>query len=137
VNFFKRKRTNFYNLLYRQAQKVEEGMRELVTYLKDPNPLRGQTVLHLEEEADDVRREVVEALNEAFVTPIDREDIYALSRSVDDILDYGKSTVEEMMAFKVEPNKHILLMSEGLRGVCQETGKLCGALLPRGVGGFV
>jgi uncharacterized protein len=114
MNLFRRHRANFYKLLLDQAEKVEEGMRALGTYMKEPNPLFGANVLKLEEEADDLRRTLVEELNRAFVTPIDREDIYELSRSVDDILDYGKSTVEEMMAFKVEPNKHMVLMTEGL-----------------------
>ncbi len=128
MNFFRRKRANFYNLLLDQAQKVQEGMEALVKYLKDPNPLHGTTVLTLEEEADELRRILVEELNRAFVTPIDREDIYALSRSVDDILDYAKSTVEEMMAFKVEPNKHMVLMSEGLCEAASAIAAAIGAL---------
>lgn len=114
MSFFQRKRPDFYKLLAAQARKVEEGMQALVAYMKDPHPLHGSTVLRLEEEADNFRRTVIEELNEAFVTPIDREDINALSRSVDDIIDYGKSTVEEMMAFEVPPNTHMVLMSEGL-----------------------
>jgi uncharacterized protein Yka (UPF0111/DUF47 family) len=112
--FFRQKRTNFYKLLVDQARKVQEGMEALVHYMKDPHALRGATVLRLEEEADVLRRTLIEELNQAFVTPIDREDIFALSRSVDDIIDYGKSTVEELMAFEMPPNKHMILMSEGL-----------------------
>lgn len=101
-------------MLTDQAKKVEEGMQALVIYMKDPHPLHGEAVLRIEEEADDVRKNLVDELNQAFVTPIDREDIYDLSRLVDDIVDYAKSTVEEMMAFKVKPNKHMLLMAQGL-----------------------
>jgi uncharacterized protein Yka (UPF0111/DUF47 family) len=114
VNFFRRKRVNFFTLLLNQAQKVEEGMNALIVYMSDPNPLHGQTVLRLEVEADELRRRVIEELNQAFVTPIDREDINALSRAVDDIIDYGKSTVEEMMAFQLTPNRHMALMARGL-----------------------
>lgn len=112
--FFKKKRTDFYKLLFQQSKKVEEGMNALVTYMKEPHPLNGEAVLRLEEEADDIRKTVVEELNKTFVTPIDREDIFALSRAVDDIVDYGKSTVEEMMAFQVKPNKHTAFMAAGL-----------------------
>ena len=112
--FFRRKKTDFYALLSEQARKVEQGMRELVNYMKEPQLAHGHAVLRLEEEADDIRAKVVEELNQTFVTPIDREDIYALSRSVDDIIDYAKSTVEEMMAFQVLPNEHLKLMAEGL-----------------------
>ena len=114
MKFFKRKKTNFYDLLNQQARKVEEGMKGFVVYMKDPHPLNGATVLRIEEEADDNRKNLVDELNRSFITPIDREDIFALSRSVDDIIDYAKSTVEEMMAFEVKPNRHLLLMAQGL-----------------------
>lgn len=114
MNFFRRKRPNFFKLLLEQAQKVEEGMNALIVYMTDPHPLHGETVLRLEEAADELRRRVIDELNEAFVTPIDREDINALSRAVDDVIDYAKSTVEEMMAFQVRPNQHMLLMARGL-----------------------
>ena len=113
MNIFQRK-INFYKLLSEQSHKVEEGMVALVHYMRNPSLLTGQAVLRLEEEADDLRANVARALNGAFVTPMDREDIHALSRSVDDIIDYAKSTVEEMMAFEVHPNDHMLLMAEGL-----------------------
>jgi len=111
---FFRKNPNFYKLLFDQAQKVEEGMDALVVYMREPSLINGRAVLRLEEEADDLRANVAKELNNAFVTPIDREDIHELSRSVDDIIDYGKTTVEEMMAFKVKPDDHLLLMAEGL-----------------------
>ncbi len=114
MSFFRRNKINFYDLLLEQAKKVEEGMKAFVTYMKEPRLLNGRAVLTLEEDADDIRAKVVEELNKTFVTPIDREDIYALSRVVDDIIDYGKSTVEEMMAFQVKPNEHLLLMAQGL-----------------------
>lgn len=112
--FFRRNRINFYELLLDQARKVNEGMKALVIYMKDPTVPHADLVCQMEVEADDLRRHLIEELNKAFVTPIDREDIYALSRLVDDIIDYAKTTVEEMRAFKVKPNKHLVLMSEGL-----------------------
>ncbi|MCG3205234.1 MAG: hypothetical protein KCHDKBKB_01953 [Elusimicrobia bacterium] len=113
VSFFRRQ-VNFYKLLSEQSHKVEEGMKALVHYIREPNNLNGQVVLRLEEEADDLRAHVALSLNDALVTPMDREDIHALSRSIDDIIDYAKTTVEEMMAFEVQPNGHMLLMAEGL-----------------------
>jgi uncharacterized protein len=114
MGLFRRKKIDFYVLLLDQAKKVEEGMKAFVTYMKDPRLLNGRDVLRLEEEADEMRASVAKELNQAFVTPIDREDINALSRSVDDIIDYAKSTVEEMMAFQVKPNQHMQLMAQGL-----------------------
>jgi predicted phosphate transport protein (TIGR00153 family) len=113
MRFFRR-RTDFHTLLTEQAGKVEEGLAALVLYMKDPQYVHGQRVSHLEEDADDLRERIVMELNQAFVTPIDREDINELSRSVDDIIDYAKTTVEEMMAFEVSPNADMQKMAQGL-----------------------
>lgn len=125
--FFRRK-PDFYKLLSDQALKVEEGMIALVNYMRDPNLLNGQRIVRLEEEADDLRAHVAIELNKAFVTPMDREDIHALSRSVDDIIDYAKSTVEEMMAFQVKPNDHLILMAEGLCEAAQAIARAIGCM---------
>jgi uncharacterized protein Yka (UPF0111/DUF47 family) len=44
------------------------------------------------------------------VTPIDREDIFALSRAIDDVLDYTHTTVDEMEILNVEPNDYMRRM---------------------------
>jgi len=126
--FFRKKRADFFRMLTDQAGKVEEGINALVVFMKDPHPLHGETVLRLEEEADVLRKNLVDELNQTFVTPMDREDIYALSRVVDDIVDYAKSTVEEMMAFQVSPNKHMILMAEGLLEGAGAIAEAIGAL---------
>jgi len=54
---------------------------------------------------------LIDELNRTFVTPIDREDIHALSRSIDDILDYAYTTIGEMEILKVEPNDYLRRMT--------------------------
>ncbi len=103
-------------------------MNALLIFMREPTILNGRTVQRLEEEADEIRANIAEELNNAFVTPIDREDIHALSRSVDDIIDYGKTTVEEMMAFGVKPNGHLLLMAEALCEAASAITKAIGCL---------
>jgi predicted phosphate transport protein (TIGR00153 family) len=126
--WFRRKSVDFYDLLFSQAKTAEAGMQALVEYMKAPTAVKAREVQRMEEEADDVREQVVKELNQAFVTPIDREDIYALSRAVDDIIDYGKSTVEEMMAFSVQPTEHLLLMAKGLEEAALAITEAIGAL---------
>jgi len=126
-SFWKRK-VNFYDLLHGQAKKVEEGLKEFVEFMKEPHPLKGEAVQRIEEEADDIRKNLVDQINQTFVTPIDREDIFALSRSVDDIIDYAKTTVDEMMAFEVHPTKHMLLMAQGLCEAASAIAESIGAM---------
>jgi uncharacterized protein Yka (UPF0111/DUF47 family) len=54
-----------------------------------------------------VRRILIDELNQTFVTPFDREDIFALSLTIDDILDYAEETIDRMVTLKVEPNQYI------------------------------
>lgn len=101
-------------MLSDQAQKVEEGMEALYEFANEPTEEKGKRVYQIEEEADELRRILIDELNRSFVTPIDREDIYALSRLIDDMCDYAKSTVEEMLLFQVGTNDHIKKMAEAL-----------------------
>ncbi|MGC8779338.1 MAG: DUF47 domain-containing protein [Anaerolineae bacterium] len=66
-----------------------------------------EAVQRCEEEADEVRRILISELNRTFVTPMDREDIFALSRAIDDILDYAWSTVQEMELLHVTPTPYV------------------------------
>jgi predicted phosphate transport protein (TIGR00153 family) len=117
--FFPPKR-DFVGMLKEQAEKTAEGMQALQEYVSDPTHERNKNVVRLEEEADEMRRILIEELNLSFVTPFDREDIYALSRAIDDMIDYAKSTVEEMNLFEVKSNEHLKHMAEGLCEMAQE-----------------
>jgi len=101
---------DFFKMLLDQMSKVEEGMEALVNFMENPTKENGDRVDALESEADELRRILVDELNRSFITPIDREDIFALSRSTDDIMDYAKSTVEEMLLFGVVPDEYMKKM---------------------------
>jgi len=74
----------------------------------------------LEREEDELRRILIDDLNRTFVTPIDREDIYALSRAVDDMIDYAYTTIDEMQLLHVEPNEYIARLAAILREAAEE-----------------
>lgn len=126
--FFPPKR-DFVKMLREQAEKTMEGMKALYDYVQDPTPEKGERVMRLEEEADEMRRILVEELNRSFVTPFDREDIYALSRTVDDMVDYAKSTVEEMTLFGVKSNEHLKRMAEGLYNAAKDIAASVGCIM--------
>src|SRR5262245_50368618 len=109
-----RKRFDFYQMLLNQARKTEEGMQLLCEFMKAPSKEGGKRVEVAENEADEMRRILIDALNRTFVTPFDREDIFTLSRTIDDVVDYAKSTVEEMMLFEATTNDHLKKMADAL-----------------------
>ena len=118
--FWLRKRFNFFKMLQAQAEKMEETLSVLEEFVKSPSPASGLRVENLEKEADDLRRMLIDALNQTFITPIDREDIFNLSRAIDDVVDYAKSTVEEMMLFQVQTNEHLQKMAQALADAGKE-----------------
>jgi predicted phosphate transport protein (TIGR00153 family) len=108
MSIFSRKKTNrFIELLIKQCEYAEEGMRALLQFVKGPDETLAQRVSDLEGQADEVRRILIDELNRTFVTPIDREDIMALSLTVDDILDYAYTTTLEMVELHIAPNPYI------------------------------
>jgi predicted phosphate transport protein (TIGR00153 family) len=102
--FFKPRQDKFLESLIHQAEKTLEGMEGLEAYMKKRSDKQAAAVAQAEKEADEIRRILIDDLNRTFVTPMDREDIFALSRAIDDVMDYAYSTVEEMRIFEVEPN---------------------------------
>ena len=111
---------NFYAMLSDQASKTLEGIEALVRFVETPNPENAKGVKDIEREADELRRVLIEDLDTSFVTPLDREDIFALSRVVDDIVDYANTTVDEMEIYEVGPDKHLREMVDILRKGARE-----------------
>jgi len=121
MSILSRKKSNrFLKLLVKQAEHTVEGMQTLLEYVKEPSEEVAQRVTQIEKEADEVRRILIDELNRTFVTPIDREDIFALSLTIDDVLDYAESTVEEMYLLNVKPNVYIERMVSLLTDAARE-----------------
>ncbi len=119
-NFFKPRQDNFVRLLIEQSEWTVQGLEALLTYMRDADETSANTVRKCEKEADEVRRILVDELNRTFVTPMDREDIFALSRAIDDILDYAYSTLDEMTVLHVTPNIYLQRMVSLLRDAANE-----------------
>jgi uncharacterized protein len=108
--FGKTREVDFYDLLLAQAEKTLSGCRALVAFLEDQGD--PEDIVRLEQEADDIRRILIDELNQTFLTPMDREDIFALSRAVDDVIDHAHNTVKEMDVFEIKSNEFLCQMSE-------------------------
>ncbi len=89
-------------------------------FFKSMDRAQARRVEQIEKEADELRRILIDDLNRAFVTPIDREDLFALSRTIDDVLDYGYTTVDEVVMFGLEPTELMCKMVSILREAAEE-----------------
>ena len=112
---FKRKESlNFYGLLIQQAQVIRDAVEALCVFCETPTQENGDFVKVKEKEADTVRRELVDDINRTFITPIDRDDLYRLSSSIDDLADYAWTTVKEIRIYDIQPDAHLLEMARTL-----------------------
>ena len=66
-----------------------------------------------EHSADKNKHEMNRALAKAFITPIDREDLFRLSSDIDDVIDAAWATVMEMKLYKIAPDETMLKMGRG------------------------
>ncbi|OGP92940.1 MAG: hypothetical protein A2156_10325 [Deltaproteobacteria bacterium RBG_16_48_10] len=110
----------FFNLLTRQSAKTVEGLEALWTFAENGTRENANAVRNVEREADELRRILIEELDKTFVTPIDREDLFALSRAIDDVVDYANTTVDEMEIYEVKGEEHIKEMVNILRKAARE-----------------
>jgi len=118
--FFKPRQDKFLQSLIAQAEITLEGMAALESYTKKGSEKYAAAVTQAEKDADEVRRILIDDLHRTFVTPIDREDLFALSRAIDDVMDYAYTTVEEMQLFEVEPNDFLRRMVSLLHDAATE-----------------
>jgi len=95
-------------------------LKLLVKYLDTQDPEIAEELSLKEKEADEVRRILIDELNRRFVTPFDREDIFSLSRSIDDVVDYADSTVSEMVVLKVKPSTYMQRIATLLKDAAYE-----------------
>jgi predicted phosphate transport protein (TIGR00153 family) len=78
-------------------------------------------IVEVEHEGDRITHEIIKRLNSTFVTPLDREDIYALATKLDDVVDFAEETADLMVIYKIEaPMEQAGALSKVLVGACRE-----------------
>jgi predicted phosphate transport protein (TIGR00153 family) len=107
-------------LIAEQAAVTLEGLKLLCKYVEQRDPDVAEQLSNKEKEADEVRRILIDELNRTFVTPYDREDIFTLSRTIDDVLDYANSTVSEMEILNVKPTVFLQRIASLLKDAAYE-----------------
>lgn len=79
----------FYADFLSMADELLKGARLLEEMLSAEHPVwdKADEIKEIEHKCDFLTHEIIQRLNRTFVTPIDREDIHALARSLDDVMD--------------------------------------------------
>ncbi len=101
---FKPVDTAFYTLLTQQAEHLVGGAAMVAELLAEngDRPGLAARMRDAEHAADEATHEIVRRVNSTFVTPFDREDIYALTAALDDVMDFMEEAVDLVALYEVE-----------------------------------
>lgn len=128
------KEDKFYDLFKKQSQNVLEGAKLLDKFLStmDNEDIFSQEMQELEHKGDEIVHQIISELNNSFVTPIDREDIFTITKKLDDSIDYIQSIIDCFIMYNVKDcteeaktfAKFILELSEHLKELMSVLGNM-------------
>jgi len=108
----------FFDLFKEAAQNALEGARaikEMFEHYRDPQE-SWKKIVEFEHEGDKITHRIMRMLNQSFITPIDREDIHALTAALDDVMDAIEAAASRMVLYKIG-------------AVAPEAQKMCGIIV--------
>jgi len=85
-------------------------------------------ILLCEQEGDRITHAIIQRLNQTFVTPIDREDIYELASGLDDIVDYTEEVADYMGLYKIEAP---MVQGQSLAHILLQASRQIAEAMPR------
>lgn len=93
----------FFEFFKESADLMVSAMREFRRMLEYPNEMasRSRAIKDYEHEADEVTHKTMLLLHRTFITPIDREDIHSLIKSMDDVLDFIDASAQRLFLYEV------------------------------------
>lgn len=113
IKWFMPKEERFHDLFGRDTQVLLKAARLFADIARNNNVeerrIKTIELKAIEREGDDLTRQVFEALNSTFITPLDREDIRSIASDLDDILDHLESVAQYLVIFELADSP------EGLR----------------------
>ena len=121
----------FFDLLTESAQHLVVGanlLRDLIPAERSARKAIFQRINEAEHQADEVTHRIMRRLNQTFVTPFDRDDIYMLASGLDDCIDFMEEAADLIVLYKVgELPPRVTDQVE----VLQRAAELTAAAMPR------
>jgi predicted phosphate transport protein (TIGR00153 family) len=85
-------------------------------------------ILICEQDGDRITHDIIQRLNQTFVTPIDRDDIYELASALDDVVDYTEEVADYLGLYKIEAPME---QAQELARVLHACGRQISEAMPR------
>jgi uncharacterized protein len=94
----------FFELFAESARNLRLGAEQLRDLVADYTnvELKARQIQDREHDGDEVTHTIIRRLNTTFITPIDREDIYALASALDDVMDLIEETADIFVLHAIE-----------------------------------
>ena len=94
----------FFEMFEAAARNIHRGAELLVEMMEDYHDPEKQAdaILQVEHQGDTITHDIIHKLNQTFITPIDREDIYSLASALDDVLDLIEAVSDRMLMYRVQ-----------------------------------
>lgn len=129
---FKPQDDRFFAYFEEAAASICEAAAILTGYFADrSDPMANlERISKVEHRGDQILQEVMEQINQSFVTPFDREDILALASALNQVLDHIQGTMEKMVIYKcAQPKERFIpALAHVLEQSAAEIGKAAHAL---------
>ena len=96
--------TSFYELFSEAAAHLVHGAA-LLAQMVDPGSDKkaiAEQMREAEHDADETTHKIVRLVNSTFITPFDREDIYRLASSLDDVMDFMEEAVDLIGLYELD-----------------------------------
>lgn len=94
----------FFELFAESAQNLVTGATLLAEMLQDETDMHdlSKRMREAEHQGDETTHAIVRRVNTSFVTPFDREDIYRLAASLDDVMDFMEEAVDLVNLYEID-----------------------------------
>jgi uncharacterized protein len=127
---FAPKEREFFDLFEEAGANIVRAA-ELLERMLDRWPDHGELardVVVCEQEGDRITHDIIQRLNQTFVTPIDREDIYALASALDDIVDFIEEVADFLGLYRIEAPME---QAQEMARVLHEAARQISGAMPR------
>jgi len=105
IRLLKPREAMFFDLLEKAADNLLEAIKFFRSELETNDPSRWSELRHqmkiYEHIGDDINKEVIDHLDQTFVTPIERDDILQLSEAIDNVIDRLDAVSEKFVLYRV------------------------------------
>ena len=129
--FNTKKDHSFYDIMNAQAQKASEAAAEFHKLSLDFSQMSAclKRLEEIEHEADELTYSLINKINTQFITPLDKEDLHALTDRLDDITDTIEKAASRIGVYRITtPREELPELVAQLQGITGETIVLIGLL---------